>query len=394
MTDPAAIPPRRPSAFPLFLAGAAFALGAYLVYERSFQRAPVFDAQPKSITARGDLSEFERTTVALFENCAPAVVHITTEIAMASGTYGGDRHPQGTGSGFVWDESGVIVTNYHVVRGFEDRLAGGTRARLTLRVRLADGKDYEAYFVAGQQEQDIAILRLAAPPSGLRTLPIGSAHDLKVGQSVFAIGNPFGLDQSLTTGIVSALNRAVRADRGPTLSGLIQVDAAINPGNSGGPLLDSAGRLIGMNTAIYSPTGASAGIGFAVPVDRINEVVTALLRDPDGPGVVRGRPILGIEMEPASVPQHFGYTRGVAIRRVLPDSAAATAGLIPAPLTADGTIRGDVIVAIDGDGIDDENDLRSMLGRRRIGDRVTLRVLRFDATTGQHRAMDVPVTLR
>ena len=216
------------------------------------------------------------------------------------------------------------------------------------------------------------MLRIDAPPERLRPIPIGESKGLKVGQKVLAIGNPFGLDQSLTTGVVSALNREIESVTGRTIRGVIQTDAAINPGNSGGPLLDSAGRLIGVNTAIYSPSGASAGIGFAIPVDEVNRIVPRLIRE----GRIR-RPVLGIAAASPAFNKALGLPPGVAILRVDPDGPAARAGLKPfVPVTEGSVVVGDLIVAIDGTPTPDLDTLLDALERYRPGDTVTLDVLR------------------
>jgi len=226
------------------------------------QSAPV--AAPRVITPRGDLAADERATINLFRNAREAVVFISTRQRVAD-FWTRDVHSvrRGSGSGLVWDEVGHIVTNYHVIEGASEA-----------QIQLADGRQLSASLVGVSPQHDLAVLKIGGvgftPPTGL---PIGTSSDLQVGQNVFAIGNPFGLDWTLTKGIVSALDRSLPKENGPDIRHLIQTDAAINPGNSGGPLLDSAGRLIGINTAIYSPSGASAGIGFAVPVDTVMRVV-------------------------------------------------------------------------------------------------------------------------
>jgi S1-C subfamily serine protease len=227
------------------------------------------DAAPRPITPRGPLTPEEKSNIAVFESAKASVVYIsTTERVMDYWTMNVQTVPYGTGSGFIWDTEGHVVTNLHVV-------AGAAQAT----VRLSDGKDYPATLVGLSKTHDIAVLQIQIPTTTKAAvpIPIGTSHDLQVGQKVYAIGNPFGLDWTLTTGIVSALDRALTGDNQVLIQHLIQTDAAINPGNSGGPLLDSAGRLIGINTAIYSPSGASAGVGFAVPVDMVNRVVPELI---------------------------------------------------------------------------------------------------------------------
>src|SRR5262245_59851892 len=221
------------------------------------------NAAPRTITPRGALNAEERATIALFRQASPSVVYITT-VARQRDFFSLNiaEIPQGSGSGFIWDQEGHIITNFHVIQG-----ASGDK------VTLADHSVWDAQLVGVAPDHDLAVLSIKAPKNQLRPLALGTSADLEVGQSVFAIGNPFGLDQTLTTGIISALGREINATTGRTIAGVIQTDAAINPGNSGGPLLDSAGRLIGVNTAIFSPSGSYSGIGFAVPVDTVNRIV-------------------------------------------------------------------------------------------------------------------------
>jgi S1-C subfamily serine protease len=225
-------------------------------------------AAERTVTPRGDLAADERSTIELFENSRDSVVYISTaQLVRDVWTRNVFSIPRGNGSGFIWDDSGHVVTNFHVIQGASQAT-----------VKLADGRDYQATLVGTSPAHDIAVLKIGVGFKRPPAVPIGASADLKVGQKVFAIGNPFGLDWTLTTGIVSALDRSLPSDDGgPSIEHLIQTDAAINPGNSGGPLLDSAGRLIGINTAIYSPSGASAGIGFAVPVDTVRRVVPRII---------------------------------------------------------------------------------------------------------------------
>lgn len=224
-------------------------------------------------------------------------------------------------------------------------------------------------------DKDLAVLRIDAPASRLRPLPLGTSKDLLVGQRVYAIGNPFGLDQSLTTGVISALGREIESVTRRPIQGVIQTDAAINPGNSGGPLLDSAGRLIGVNTAIYSPSGASAGIGFAIPADTVNRIAPELIRH----GRVI-RPGLGIQIAEDQIAERLGVN-GVLVVDVLPGGAAAKAGIRPTRREASGRVRlGDVIVAVDGKKTDSANDLYIALDQFRVGDDVTVTVLREGKT--------------
>lgn len=319
--------------------------------------------EPKPITPRGPLYEDERATIRIFEEVSPSVVFITTRSRVVVGrdmfrTY--FRDVEGAGSGFMWDERGHIVTNYHVIAN-----ARG------LDVVLADGSVYEAELVGVVKERDIAVLRINAAPEALRPIPIGTSRDLRVGQRVLAIGNPFGLDQTLTTGVVSALGRTIESVAGNTIYNVIQTDAAINPGNSGGPLLDSAGRLIGVNTAIRSPSRASAGVGFAVPVDTVNHIVPQLIAF----GEVR-QPTIGIHALDPRLLGRGGVT-GIIIQEVVPDSGAERAGLRGIEMAAPGrwTI-GDIIVEIDGKILADFADLIPALRDYAVGDEVILTVLR------------------
>ena len=311
----------------------------------------------------------EDATIALFERAKDSVVFITTRTRVADFWRRSREVPAGTGSGFVWDGQGHIVTNAHVI-------AGATGAT----VRLADGSVHRARLVGTAPQHDLAVLRIDA--QGLQPLARGTSGDLAVGQNAFAIGNPFGLDFTLTTGIVSALDRELEGRQGPPLRGLIQTDAAINPGNSGGPLLDSAGALIGVNTAIYSPSGSSAGIGFAVPADTVARVVPQL--------IATGRyapPTLGIDVDARvnAMAQRQGLS-GVLVLGVTPGSAAARAGLRPARLTEAGRlVPGDILVALDGQEIASVDDLSAALAGLAAGATVPLVVER----EGRRERMEV-----
>ncbi|MGH8490664.1 MAG: S1C family serine protease [Gammaproteobacteria bacterium] len=333
------------------------------------------DATPRVVTPRGDLAAEEKTTIELFEKAKGSVVYITTrERVMDPWTRNIFSIPKGTGSGFIWDERGHVVTNYHVVAN-----ASGAQ------VRLSDGRDYSAGLVGASQAHDLAVLRIGVAFNRPPPVLLGTSQNLKVGQKVFAIGNPFGLDWTLTTGIVSALDRSLPSDQGGVIEHLIQTDAAINPGNSGGPLLDSAGRLIGINTAIFSPSGSFAGIGFAVPVDTVNRVVPELIAS--GKYV---RPALGIEVDEdlnRQVTQKLGV-EGVLVLRVMPGSAAEAAGMQGARIDAEGITPGDIIVALDDKPVDSVAKLLGRLDDFRLGDAVRVTVLREGGKT------DLTVTLQ
>ncbi|TFL17043.1 S1C family serine protease [Jannaschia formosa] len=339
----------------LLAVGAAFgaAFGPYV--PALLRPAPA----PVTITPRADLSAAERTTVELFQAAQDSVVFISTTARGMDLFRGGTEMPSGTGSGFVWDDMGHIITNAHVIRG----AASAT-------VRLPGGRAVPARLVGLDRRHDLAVLRVAG--TGMRPLPLGTSSDLQVGQMVFAIGNPFGLDFTLTTGIVSALDREIPGEGMVTIRGLIQTDAAINPGNSGGPLLDSAGRLIGVNTAIFSPSGASAGIGFAVPVDTVARVVPQLIATGS-----YSPPTLGISADRRA--DLMLREPGVMVLDVTPGGPADRAGLEPARVTGGGIAPRDVIESIDGQAVETIDDLLAVLDTRRAGQAVELRVRRGTA---------------
>ncbi|HEO97967.1 MAG: trypsin-like peptidase domain-containing protein [Campylobacterales bacterium] len=320
--------------------------------------------EPRAVTARGALSDTERTNIEIFRQASPAVVYITTLTdTLNLWTRDITRIPRGTGSGFVWDRHGHIITNYHVLQGASE-----------IRIHLSDQRTFSAVLVGASPDHDIAVLRIPMVSNMPAPLPIGTSSDLKVGQMMYAIGNPFGLDQTLTTGVVSALNRSLYNDNGSQIKGLIQTDAAINPGNSGGPLLDSAGRLVGINTAIYSPSGVYAGIGFAVPVDTVNRIVPQL--------IAKGhykRPQLGITIDEElnkAITGKLGI-KGVAIIGIREGSPAHSAGLRSMRmLSREGMRVGDIILSIDGDEVDTPALLLDTLERYHSGDRIKLQYLR------------------
>jgi S1-C subfamily serine protease len=331
------------------------------------------DAVPRAVAPRGPLAADEVSNIDIFKKSSPSVVHITS-LAQQRDMFSMNvqQVPTGTGTGFVWDDSGHIVTNYHVIQA-----ANGAK------VTLADQSTYDAKLVGAFPDRDLAVLRIEAPKEKLPPLAIGSSRDLQVGQRVYAIGNPFGLDQSLTTGIVSALNREIESFNQRTIRGVIQTDAAINPGNSGGPLLDSAARLIGVNTQIASPSGASAGIGFAIPVDEVNRIVPRLIRD--GRFV---RPALGISAAPVGLQRALNLPKGVPLIEVRAGTPASKAGLQAFRRGNKGEIvAGDVITAINDETVNDLDELLSILERRQPGETVTLTVWRNGQTRKQPVAL-------
>lgn len=308
-----------------------------------------------------DLSPEERRTIEIFRRARPSVVFITS-VALRRDLFTLDvqQIPSGTGSGFVWDREGHVVTNFHVIQQGD-----------AFSVTLADQSEWDARVVGTAPEKDLAVLKIRAPRERLTPLVTGISRTLLVGQHVYAVGNPFGLDHSLTTGVVSALGRELRSPSGRRIRDVIQTDAAINPGNSGGPLLDSGGRLIGVSTAIFSPSGASAGIGFAVPVDAVTRLVPQL--------IARGRAIqagIGATFIPERFNAAIGVKEGVAIADVQPDGPAAKAGLTGAQLTRSRrVVLGDRIVAVDGKPVRSEDDVRDVFETAGVGATVTLTVI-------------------
>jgi S1-C subfamily serine protease len=355
MTDEPAPALRRPLplAWLLFLAVGAI-LGWY-ASQALFPRVFGGPAMPRDVSPRGDLTAHERHTVELFRQAAPSVVYIRSVSLQQD--FMAMREVEGAGSGFVWDADGHVVTNFHVVYG-----ARG------LEVILADGSAWGAEVVGVAPDRDLAVLKIAAPRERLEPIRLGGSADLLVGQDVLAIGNPFGLDQTLTTGVVSALGRTIESVTGTLIYNVIQTDAAVNPGNSGGPLLDSSGRLIGVNTAIKSPSRANAGIGFAVPVDVVNHVVPQLIAY----GRVT-RPTLGVQAMDA--PRQM-RVEGVLVLKIVAGSGAEEAGLRGTSETRRGIELGDIIAAIDGKPVRNMADLLATLRDYQVGDSVTVEFLR------------------
>ena len=359
----------------LIIVVACTALGLVLFRESWVRGASLNDprAAARSVTSRGELWSDEKSTIALFRQASPAVVNITAiGVERDLFTLNLYQIPQGTGSGFVWDRNGNVITNFHVIQNAD-----------AAQVTLADQSNWKARVVGVAPDKDLAVLRIDAPSNRLQPIPIGTSKDLQVGQSVFAIGNPFGLDQTLTTGVISALNREIESITRRPIQGVIQSDAAINPGNSGGPLLDSAGRLIGVNTAIYSPSGASAGIGFAIPVDIVNRIVPELIRS----GKIV-RPGLGVQIADEQIAQRLGVN-GVLVVDVAKGSAASKAGIQPTRRDAEGRLRlGDIITMIDGKKIANPNDLFLLLEKYKVGDVVVISMLRDGKTTQAKVALE------
>jgi len=327
------------------------------------QAVPRRSAAPRAVTPRGPLPPAEQSVVDRFKEARVSVVYLTS-LSYQQDFFSLDVQtvPTGTGSGFIWDAEGDLVTNYHVIEDAQE-----------VEAALADGTRHKAKLVGVAPEKDLAVLRIETKGLNLRPIPLGSSADLQVGQSVLAIGNPFGLDQTLTTGVVSALGREIQSATRRRISGVIQTDAAINPGNSGGPLLDSAGRLIGVNTAIQSTSGSSAGIGFAVPVDTVNRIVPQL--------IARGRSVrvdLGLDPIPDAWAANVDpdVPKGIIIGRVRPGGPADRAGLKGLTRQGRGWLLGDVILQVNGQPVQDMDKLLDLMETEPPGSAVTLEVYR------------------
>lgn len=348
---------------PVLLASALLAAVAMLTPWAQKGGAP----EPRSVVPRGPLLPHEQSLAGLFQATAPSVASITTERVARRGLFTASL-AQGTGSGFVWDSEGHVVTNFHVLAG----------AR-SVEVSLDAGKPIAASVVGFAEDYDLAVVKLAQVPRNLRPIPLGTSRDLKIGQAVYAIGNPFGLSRTLTSGIVSALDRHLPTSEYREIAGAIQTDAAINPGNSGGPLLDSAGRLIGVNTAIRSPSGGSSGVGFAIPVDLVNRIVPQL--------IARGKaslPGIGIRAVDPVLAARAGIS-GVVVAEVIRGSPAAQAGL----KALDGRTGelGDVIVAVNGRAVEAMGTFAAELDRSGIDSVAELTVIR----DGRERKVKVKI---
>lgn len=351
-----------------FIAGISLMIVAFLGGAAWME---IGENQSKEVIAPSDenitlLTNGEISTIQLFEKAAPGVCFITTtNLRENFWTRDISEIKSGTGSAFIWDKMGHIVTNYHVIEGAD-------KATVT----LADQSNWTAELIGVAPEKDLAVLKIKAPIAKLFPIPIGISENLKVGQSVYAIGNPFGLDQTLTTGIVSALGREIQSRSGVPIRDAIQTDAAINPGNSGGPLLDSGGKLIGVNTAIYSPSGASAGIGFSIPIDAVRWVVPELIRY----GKIL-RPTLGVELASNNIVARYGL-QGPLILNVPSGSNAEKSGFQPTRRNRYGEILlGDIIISINGEAVKNNGDIYLILEKLKIGDMAEVEVIRNQKKT-------------
>jgi putative serine protease PepD len=361
------------------LISALFAAGAVAVVDRVYNRiesskAAFLETPPAGITDPAVATD-EQNNIEVYRTLSPGVVFIHST-SYARDFLGFVEPQEGSGSGSIIDQQGNILTNYHVIEGAQK-----------LSVSLGGSKDYAATVVGGDPDTDLAVIRLIEKPAGpLTVVPMGDSDKLAVGQKVLAIGNPFGLDRTLTTGVISGLQRPIRARNNRLIEGAIQTDASINPGNSGGPLLDSRGRMIGINSQILSQSGTSSGVGFAVPVSIAKRVVPQLLQN----GRVR-RPKLGIstrDVETIRNQVDLPVSDGVLIVQVARGSGAATAGLRGLQPTENGDVElGDIIVGIDNDKVANSDDLFRVLDKHEVGQSVQVHILR------NGRRMSVPVRL-
>jgi len=349
--------------FALFLVVIAAILVALTL--SNVRYSPWTNTSARTVDQRGPLSDAERANIELFERVSPSVVQVAAQSAaanpLAEDEGGGGAAGEASGTGFVWDNAGHVVTNNHVVQNASE-----------VAVRFASGEVAQAEIIGVAPNYDLAVLRIKSARQLPPPVALGSSTELKVGQSAFAIGNPFGLDQSLTSGIISALKRRLPTSSGREISNVIQTDTAINPGNSGGPLLDSAGRLIGVNTAIISPSGSSAGIGFAIPADIVNRIVPELIKNGRVP-----TPGIGIVAASEAVSTRLGV-EGVIIVRTAPGSPAERAGIRGVDL-ASGAI-GDVIVQADGKPVHRLSDLTDQIEQVGAGKSIRISVKRGSQT--------------
>ena len=358
------------------LLSALFAAGTVACFNRfgnSLQpNSSAFTEAPPTGITDPSLATDEQNNIEIYRSISPGVAYITST-SYQRDFFGQIQEGEGSGSGSVIDDQGHILTNYHVIEGAQK-----------LSVRFSGDKSYPAKYVGGDPDTDLAVIQVDLPTNEQVTVvPLGDSDRLTVGQKVLAIGNPFGLDRTLTTGVISGLQRPIQARNNRTIEGAIQTDASINPGNSGGPLLDSHGRMIGINSQILSPSGASAGVGFAVPVSIAKRVVPELIKN----GMVR-RPKLGIGGRDVNTLRGMPVEEGILIIQVMPGSAAAAAGLRETTQTENGDISlGDIILSVDGEKVRNNDDLYRILDKHQVGDVVKVEVMR-----GNSR-VNVPVRL-
>src|SRR6266852_6201731 len=356
-----------------------FAAGTIAVVDRlsnrlQTARAAFSEKSPSGITDPATVTD-EQNNIEIYRTLSPGVVNVHST-SYARDFFGFVEPQEGSGSGSIIDQDGDILTNYHVIEGAQK-----------LAVSFGGQKNYAAKVVGGDPDTDLAVIKLIETPrEPLTIVPLGDSDKLEVGQKVLAIGNPFGLDRTLTTGVISGLQRPIRARNGRPMEGAIQTDASSKPGKSGGPLLDSHGRMIGINSQIESPSGASAGVGFAIPINIAKRVVPELVKN----GEVR-RPKLGVTtraVESLSNQVRLPVSSGALIINVVPDSGAARAGLRGIVQTEDGDVEiGDIIVGLDGQKVNNNDDLYRALDKHQVGDTIKVEIYR------DGKQMTVPVKL-
>ena len=362
---------------PLMLLLLASGLGlGYLLFRSDKREIHDADAKPREVVPRGDRDELEKERIRVFKDSSPGVVNVDTLRVQRSGYVGLTEQQQGTGSGFVWDDKGRIVTNFHVVQdALQITQAGAVTIKpsATLRVTMADRSAWNARLVGIAPDNDLAVLQIDVPADKLKPLPLGSSGDLEVGQTVYAIGNPFGQSLTFTHGIVSALEREIQSVTDRPIKGVIQTDASLNPGNSGGPMLDREGRLIGVNTAITSPSGGNVGIGYAIPVDTVNRVVPELIRSGR-----ESKPSLGVVLLRERDTRSLGHEKGVMVAEVRPNSPAAKVGLVG--FTRDQRtgrqMHGELIVAIEGEPVIGVRDFERIMATLKVQQTIKLSYIR------------------
>lgn len=320
-----------------------------------------------TVKERTDLLESEKNTISIFEQNVRSVVNVSNIRIARTGWWFHSiqtEQPAGAGSGFVWDDKGHIVTNYHVIANADSFVISFHK----------DKETYDAEVVGTYPQKDIAVLKLKKRPNKLFPITTGDSKTLKVGQKALSIGNPFGLDHTMTSGIISATDRKIRGVANVTIHGMIQTDCSINPGNSGGPLYDSAGNVIGMNTMIYSASGSSSGVGFSVPINTIKNIVPQIIKY----GKVK-RPGLGIGLLEERLKYHFGIEKGIVVKYVDPKSPAAKAGIEGMSRNQRGRYElGDIVLKIDGKDVNNYDEIFNVLDNYNVGDEVKIEYLRGD----------------
>lgn len=371
------------------LLSALFAAGAVVAFNRfskSLQpNSSAFTETPPAGITDPSLATDEQNNIEVYRAISPGVAYITST-SYRRDFFGQVQEGEGSGSGSVIDDQGHILTNYHVIDGAQK-----------LSVRFVGDKTYPAKYIGGDPDTDLAVIQVQAPRDQLTIVPLGDSDKLIVGMKVLAIGNPFGLDRTLTTGVISGLQRPIRSrpqpgdPQGRPIEGAIQTDASINPGNSGGPLLDSHGRMIGINSQILSPSGASAGVGFAIPVNIAKRVVPELIKN----GLVR-RPKLGIGGRDVNTLRGMPVEDGVLIIQVIPGGPAEAAGLRGTTSSDEGDINlGDIIIGIDGEKVKVNDDLYHVLDKHQIGDTIKLDIMRNGSRMNVSvRLIEMPDTKR